>query len=155
MSNALILPMAAPLWDSEPETLIVERPAPRVVAPSRRRQRPRAERVGMCGSGYRVAIDDQYVALVNLSLSGAQVRGSIQVSCDQPLIFKIGWPQDRESCAAIARVRWVSRESGESERDGIYRMGLAFEAWDVRRLKDIIHHCERTFATKVEVIGPW
>jgi len=31
----------------------------------------------------------------------------------------------------------------------------AFETWDVRRLKEIIHHCERTFASKGEVIGPW
>jgi len=154
-SDALILPMAVPLWDSEPETLIVERPAPQPAAPQRRRQRPRADRVGMYGSGYRVVIDDQHVALVNLSFSGAQVRGPLQVSRDQSLIFKIGWPQDRTSCDAIARVRWVCLDADESQREGIYRMGLAFETWDVRRLKEIIRHCERTFATKVEVIGPW
>ena len=157
MSNTLILPMSVPLWDSESETVVVERPAPSFVDVERRPRRPRAraERVGMCGSGYRVVVEDRLVALVNLSLSGAQVRGSIQVSRDQPLIFKIGWPQDREACAAIARVRWVSLESEESQREAIYRMGLAFETWDVRRLKEIIHHCERTFRSKVEVIGPW
>jgi len=149
--------MAVPLWDSEPETLVVERPVPSIVSiePRRRRPRPRAERVGMFGSGYRVVVDDQQVALVNLSLSGAQVRSPIEVSRDQPLIFKIGWPQDKAACTAIARVRWVSLESEEMRREGIYRMGLAFETWDVRRLKEIIRHCERTFATKVEVIGPW
>jgi len=157
MSNPLILPMAVPLWDSEPESVIVERPAPaRVDAePRRRRQRARAERVGMCGSGYRVVVEDRQVALVNLSMSGAQIRGAIQAARDQPLIFKIGWPQDREPCAAIARVRWVSLESEEAQRETIYRIGLAFETWDVRRLKEIIRHCERTFASKVEVIGPW
>jgi len=157
MSNTLILPMAVPLWDSGPETILVERPAPRIVAvePRRRRPRPRAERVGMFGSGYRVVVDDRHVALVNLSMSGAQVRGPIEVARDQTLIFKIGWPQDRDVCAAIARVRWVTLESDESQREGIYRMGLAFETWDVRRLKEIIRHCERTFATKVEVVGPW
>jgi PilZ domain len=154
-SDTLILPMAVPLWDSEPETLMVERPAQRAVTPQRRRQRPRADRVGMYGSGYRVVIDDQHVALVNLSFSGAQVRGPIQVSRDQPLIFKIGWPQDRTSCDAIARVRWVCLDADEAQREGIYRVGLAFETWDVRRLKEIVRHRERTFATKIEVIGPW
>lgn len=158
MSNTLILPIAVPLWDLEQETAVVERPAPPLVVdvqPRPRRPRARAERVGMFGSGYRVVVEDHDVALVNLSLSGAQVRGSIQLSRDQPLIFKIGWPQDREACAAIARVRWVSLESEASQREAIYRMGLAFETWDVRRLKEIIHHCERTFRSKVEVIGPW
>ena len=157
MSNTLILPMAIPLWDSEPESVVVERPAPALVdaEPRRRRPRARAERVGMCGSGYRVVIEDRHVTLVNLSMSGAQVRGAIHASRDQPLIFKIGWPQDREACAAIARVRWVSLESEEAQREAIYRIGLAFETWDVRRLKEIIRHCERTFAPKVEVIGPW
>ena len=76
MSNALILPMAIPLWDSEPESMVVERPAPALVdaEPRRRRPRARAERVGMFGSGYRVVVEDRQVALVNLSMSGAQVR---------------------------------------------------------------------------------
>ena len=157
MSNTFILPMAVPLWDSEPKSLVVERPAPPLLdaEPRRRRPRARAERVGMCGSGYRVVVEDRNVALVNLSMSGAQVRGAIQASRDQPLIFKIGWPQDRDACAAIARVRWVSLESQDAEREAIYRVGLAFETWDVRRLKEIIRHCERAFAQKVEVIGPW
>jgi hypothetical protein len=157
MSNTLILPMAVPLWNSEPENVVVERPVPALVepAPRPRRPRPRAERVGMFGSGYRVVVEDRQVALVNLSMSGAQVRGAIHASRDQPLIFKIGWPQDREACAAIARVRWVSLESEAAQREAIYRIGLAFETWDVRRLKEIIRHCERTFASKVEVIGPW
>lgn len=157
MSDILVLPMAVPLWDAESEPIVVERPAPHFVAvePRRRRPRPRADRVGMFGSGYRVVVDDRLVALVNLSMSGAQVRGPIQVSREQPLIFKIGWPQDREACAAIARVRWVSLESEDSQREAIYRMGLAFETWDVRRLKEIIRHCERTFAPKVEVVDPW
>ena len=157
MSNTLILPMAVPLWDSQPEGVVVERPAPVLVdAESRRRRpRPRAERVGMFGSGYRVVIEDRPVALVNLSMSGAQVCGAIHAARDQPLIFKIGWPQDRDACAAIARVRWVRLESEDAQREAIYRIGLAFETWDVRRLKEIIHHCERTFGSKVEVIGPW
>lgn len=156
MSNTLILPMAVPLWDSEPESVVVERPAPAIVEPAPRPRRPRAraERVGMFGSGYRAVVEDRLVALVNLSMSGAQVRGAIHAARDQPLIFKIGWPQDREACAAIARVRWVSLESEEA-REAIYRIGLAFETWDVRRLKEIIRHCERTFAPKVEVVGPW
>jgi PilZ domain len=157
MSNTLILPMAVPLWDSELESKVVERPAPALVdaEPRPRRQRARAERVGMFGSGYRVVVEDRQVALVNLSMSGAQVCGAIHAARDQPLIFKIGWPQDREACAAIARVRWVNLESEEARREAIYRIGLAFETWDVRRLKEIIRHCERTFASKVEVIGPW
>ena len=155
MSNTLILPMAVPLWDSEPESVVVERSALVEPAPRARRQRARAERVGMFGSGYRVVVEDRQVALVNLSMSGAQVRGAIHTARDQPLIFKIGWPQDREACAAIARVRWVSLDSEEPQREAIYRIGLAFETWDVRRLKEIIRHCERTFASKVEVIGPW
>jgi hypothetical protein len=157
MSNTMTLPMAVPLWDSEPESVVVERPVPAFVEPVPRPRRPRAraERVGMLGSGYRVVVEDRHVALVNLSMSGAQVRGAIPAARDQPLIFKIGWPQDRDACAAIARVRWVRLESEEAQREAIYRIGLAFETWDVRRLKEIIRHCERTFASRVEVIGPW
>ena len=157
MSSTLILPMAVPLWDAGPESVVVERPAPALVdsEPRRRRPRPRAERVGMFGSGYRVVVEDRQVALVNLSMSGAQVCGAVHAARDQPLIFKIGWPQDRDACAAIARVRWVSLQSDEAQREAIYRIGLAFETWDVRRLKEIIRHSERTFASKVEVIGPW
>jgi hypothetical protein len=157
MSNTLILPVAVPLWDAEPKSVVVERPTPAWVdaEPRRRRPRARAARVGMFGSGYRVVVEDRQVALVNLSMSGAQVCGAVYAARDQPLIFKIGWPQDREACAAIARVRWVSLESDEARREAIYRIGLAFETWDVRRLKEIIRHSERTFASKVEVIGPW
>jgi hypothetical protein len=157
MSNTLILPMTVPLWHSEPESVVAERPTPALVGvePRPRRQRARAERVGMFGSGYRVVVEERQVALVNLSMSGAQVCGAIHAARDQPLIFKIGWPQDRDACAAIARVRWVNLESEEAQREAIYRIGLAFETWDVRRLKEIIRHCERTFASKVEVIGPW
>jgi hypothetical protein len=154
-SSSLILPMAIPLWHSEPETLIVKRPPTLAAVTVPHRQRPRAERVGMYGAGYRVVVEEQQVSLVNLSVSGAQVRGSIKASRNQPLIFRIGWPQDRTSCDAIARVRWVCLDPDGSPREGIYRIGLAFETWDVRRLKEIIRHCERTFGTKVEAIGPW
>jgi hypothetical protein len=105
--------------------------------------------------GENARLRDGVRILVNLSMSGAQTRGAIQAARDQPLIFKIGWPPDREACAAIARVRWVSLESEEAQRETIYRIGLAFETWDVHRLKEIIRHCERTSASRVDVIGPW
>ena len=56
------------------------------------------------------------------------------------------------------------RPRARAERVGMFGSGyrvvvedrcLAFETWDVRWLKEIIRHCERTFASKVEVIGPW
>src|SRR5438093_2013730 len=147
MSNTLILPIAVPLWDAEPETaIVVPRPAP--AAPARKRVRPRAERVGMNGAGYRALIDERPVTLINLSVSGAQVRGPVRVSRDQPLIFKVGWPQDKLSCAAIARVRWVYVDPDAPQGEEAYLIGLAFETSDVRRLKEIIHHSGRALAHK-------
>jgi len=105
--------------------------------------RPRDQRVAMVGSGYRAIVDGRAVALVNLSLSGAQWRGAIRVRPDQPAIVKIGWPQDHQLCTALARVRWVQFEPDASRDESLYRVGIEFETWDVRRLKEIIRHCTR------------
>ena len=91
----------------------------------------------MVGSGYRAVIDGRQAALINLSLSGAQLRGPIRVRPDQPTIVKIGWPRDNQLCTAIARVRWVQFEPDASSGEGLYRVGLAFETWDVKGLKAI------------------
>ena len=92
----------------------------------------------MIGSGYRAVIEGRHVDLVNLSLSGAQLRGPIRVLPDQPTIVKIGWPKHELLCTAIARVRWVQFEPDASSGAGVYRVGLSFETWDVRSLKEII-----------------
>jgi hypothetical protein len=155
MSNALILPLAAALCDVDEDTRRRDPEARREAADEPLVQRPRARRVGMVGAGYRAVVDGQHVALINLSLSGAQVRSSMSVLKDQPAIVKIGWPQDDQLCAAIARVRWVELESGGSNDERIYRVGLAFETWDVRGLKEIIRHCGRTFVSSSEVVDPW
>ena len=116
--------------------------------------RPRSRRLEMLGSGYRAVIDGQCVALVNLSLTGAQVRGPHKVTRDQPAILRIGWPQDQRSCDAIARVRWVQVE-GDRSNVPAYRIGLTFETWDVRRLKEIMHHWRRTFDSHARPVDPW
>ena len=154
MSDILVLPLAAPLGDSGAHRFVRNYAGHRT-AEGTAALRPRAQRFAMLGSGYRVVMDSQDVALINLSLSGAQVRGSIRVSPDQPTIVNIGWPQDHLSCAAIARVRWVQMESQRSKNERAYRMGLVFETWDVRRLKEIMQHSRRTFVPRSEVIGPW
>jgi hypothetical protein len=96
----------------------------------------------MIGSGYRAVIDGNPAALVNLSLTGAQLRGSVRVLPDQPAIIKIGWPQDEGPCTALARVRWVQFEPDSSMESGLYRVGIAFETWDVRTLRDIMRNLE-------------
>ena len=75
---------------------------------------------------------------MNLSLTGAQLRGSVRVLPDQPAVVKIGWPQDDLPCTALARVRWVQFEPDSLTESGLYRVGLAFETWDVRSLRDIM-----------------
>ena len=109
----------------------------------------------MLGAGYRAVIDGQHVALINLSLSGAQIRSSMRVLRDQPAVVKIGWPQNEQLCAAIARVRWVHLESELSNDESLYRIGLAFETWDVRGLKEIIRHCGRTLVSRSEIVDLW
>jgi PilZ domain len=155
MSDTLILPLAAALCDVDADTLRRDPGARREAADAAPVHRPRARRVGMVGAGYRAVIDGQHVALINLSLSGAQIRSSMRVLRDQPAIVKIGWPQDDQLCAAIARVRWVELESDHSNDERIYRVGLAFETWDVRGLKEIMRHCGRTFVSSSEVVDPW
>ncbi len=122
---------------------------------ARRFEHPRATRTGMLGSGYRVVIDGRQVALINLSLTGAQMRGPLRLERDQPVLVKIGWPQDNLSFTAIARVRWVELEPEPRDNQPVYRTGVAFETWDVRRLKEIIQSRGRTPAPSAELIGTW
>ena len=152
MADALILPLSAALADVDADTLTLDSEAPRRVAAAA--LRPRAHRVGMLHAGYRAAVDGQRVALINLSLTGAQIRSLTRVLPEQPAIIKIGWPQDQQSCAALARVRWVELDGEPSAEQMIYRVGLAFETWDVKKLKDIMRHCGRMFGQKPEMIDP-
>ena len=142
----LILPLSASLRSADADTRFPDLAVPSRPADERAADRPRAARVGMLGSGYQVQIDGQTVALVNLSLSGVQIRGSIRLLPDQPSIVKIGWPLEEMACAAIARVRWVRVESGPSKDEEVYRAGLVFETWEVQRLKKIMHHRGRSVA---------
>lgn len=135
MDSLLILPLAAPVWEQDADAWFSDPNALRVDGAA---SRPRDRRVGMVGSGYRAVIDGRQAALINLSLSGAQLRGPIRVRPDQPTIVKIGWPRDNQLCTAIARVRWVQFEPDSSSGEGLYRVGLAFETWDVKGLKAIL-----------------
>jgi hypothetical protein len=109
----------------------------------------------MLGSGYRVLIDGRHVALIDLSLSGVQIRGSLHLALGHPVILKIGWPQDQLSFTAIARVRWVRPEPDSRDSELMYRIGLAFETWDVRRLREIIGTRGRSSTPTAEVVGIW
>jgi hypothetical protein len=135
MDSLLILPLAAAVWEPGADACFSDSHALRLEEAA---SRPRDQRVGMLGSGYRAVIDGRQAALINLSLSGAQLRGPIRVRPDQPTIVKIGWPKDNQLCTAIARVRWVQFEPDSSSGEGLYRVGLAFETWDVKSLKAIL-----------------
>ena len=154
MSDLLILPLAAPVWDSSTDAYFRD-PQGREDAEEAASARPRDRRVGMLGSGYRAVIDGRQVALVNLSMTGAQLRGPIRVLPDQPTIVKIGWPKNDQLCTAIARVRWVQFEPDPSTGEGLYRVGLAFETWDVRGLKEIMRQRGSKDAPKFGVVDSW
>jgi hypothetical protein len=142
MSHSLILPLAAfPFLDVASDRSSHE-VRHRRAAGDQAALLPRDQRLRMVGSGYRAQIDGKPAALVNLSLSGVQLRGSLRVLPDQPAIVNIGWPQDDDPCTALARVRWVQFEPGSLMDSGLYRVGLAFETWDVRTLRDIMRHLE-------------
>jgi hypothetical protein len=147
MHHSLILPLAAtPFLDLAPDRFSQE--LQRRAADGRLSLRPRDQRVRMIGSGYRAVIDGNPAALVNLSLTGAQLRGTVRVLPDQPAIIRIGWPQDDLRCTALARVRWVQFEPDSSMESGLYRVGMAFETWDVRTLRDIMRHLEADKRTR-------
>jgi hypothetical protein len=135
LDNLLILPLAAPLWDEGADACFSDLHAWRIEEAA---SRPRDQRVGMLGSGYRAVIDGRQAALINLSVSGAQLRGPIRLLPDQPTIVKIGWPRDNRLSTAIARVRWVRFEPDLESGEGLYRVGLVFETWDVKGLKAIL-----------------
>lgn len=147
----LVLQVVTPLLESGADEILRDPRAQRRAAADR----PRAKRVAMIGSGYRAVIDGRNVSLINLSLSGAQIRGPIRVARDQPITVKIGWPQDELSCTAIARVRWVLVEPESSKDEEICRIGLAFETWDVRALREIMQHSAQAFAPRSDSVGPW
>jgi PilZ domain-containing protein len=130
---ALILPLSAAVWESHAEmrTAPSETPSQK----PRRSHRPRGSRVSMIGTAYRALIDGQRAALIDLSLSGAQVRAALELRPGQPIMIKIGWLHE-ERCAALGRVRWVRLDPGHP--GGAYRAGLAFETSDVRELKEIV-----------------
>ena len=146
MADPLILPLAIPIFDALSE-LSDTQPA-LVAGPSRhgaRRPgalRPRDQRVAMVGSGYRAVLDGHPALIVNLSTSGAQLRGTARVLPDQPAIVKIGWPRDDRLCAVLARVRWVQFEPDAAQDESLYRVGMEFETWDVARLKEIMRHLQ-------------
>src|SRR4051812_33456286 len=97
----LIVPLAAPLLDLVSEA---EQAFSRHNPSGTGRLRPRDRRVTMLGSGYRAVLEGRPAAIVNLSMSGAQLRGAARVLPDQPAIVKIGWPLDDRQCAVLARV---------------------------------------------------
>jgi hypothetical protein len=139
MSEPLILPLVVPVLESGTDGYSYELRAVRH-DPGRASQRPRDRRVGMVGAGYRAVLDGQPAALINLSMSGVQLRGVTRVRPDQPAIVKIGWPQDNLLCTALARVRWVQFEPDPTRSESLYRVGMAFETWDVRELREIMRH---------------
>jgi len=152
-----IVPLAEVLTNShERQILRSEEPPAAPPAPasaSKSVDRPRASRLGMVGSGYRVLVDDEHVSFVNLSLSGVQIRGAVELTLGQPVLMKIGWPQDHVSFTAIARVRWVQPESDAP--GAISRIGLEFETWDVRRLREIMGSRSSTSPVTAELVGTW
>jgi hypothetical protein len=139
----LILPLASPVLFDRPNTYTLElRPSRAEAGASSGPHRPRDPRIVMVGSGYRARLDGQPTSIVNLSLSGAQLRGPARVLPDQPAIIKIGWPLGEHLlCTVLARVRWVQFEPAGDE--SCYRVGMSFETWDVRQLKDILRHSRR------------
>jgi hypothetical protein len=142
MSESVVLPLAAALWDPDTTDGFRDQIGQRGSRdPASLHQR--ALRVRMQGTGYRALIDEQPVSLVNLSLSGVLVRGPMLVLPSQSIIFKIGWPQDERPCAAIGRVRWVRVGNASGHNEAVCEVGVAFETWDVRRLKEIMHDCRR------------
>src|SRR4249920_3524053 len=105
MSDTLILPLATPVLDvlSDGDHTLITGTLGR--SPGRPGAlRPRDARVAMVGSGYRAILDGRPAAIVNLSTSGAQLRGLARVLPDQPAIVKIGWPRDERLCAVLGRV---------------------------------------------------
>lgn len=151
----VVLGLPDALAQSHANRYFLETRAPRRAPETRPVERPRAGRVGMLGSGYRVLVDGQHVGLINLSLTGVQIRGPVQLVLARPAIVKIGWPQDKLSLTAMARVRWVQPEPDPSESELIYRAGLAFETWDVRHLKQIMGSRSRSSVPVAEVVGTW
>ena len=140
MADSLILPLASPVIDLlyEAEQTLFPQDASR---PGRLRARD--QRVAMVGSGYRAVLEGRPAAIVNLSMSGAQLRGTARVLPDQPAVVKIGWPLDDRQCAVLARVRWVRFEPDAARDEALYRVGMEFETWDVARLKEIMRYLRR------------
>jgi hypothetical protein len=137
MADSLILPLAAPVLEllAGAEQTFSPQNACRTG-----KLRPRDQRVAMVGSGYRAILEGSPAAIVNLSMSGAQLRGAVRVLPDQPAVVKIGWPLDNRQCAVLARVRWVRFEPDAARHEGLYRVGMEFETWDVARLKEILRY---------------
>jgi hypothetical protein len=141
IGGTMILPLAIPVLDCPPgdtqrfDSSRLARPADNGTP-----LRPRDERVAMIGAGYRAIIEGRPAALVNLSLSGAQLKAAVRVRPEQPAIVKIGWHHDDRHCAVLARVRWVQFEPDATTQEGLYRVGMVFETWDVARLKEIMRH---------------
>jgi hypothetical protein len=150
MSGSLMLPLAASFWDPDALNLAREHGVKSSAAASS--DPPRAVRLHMEGTGYRATLDDETVSLTNLSLSGVLVRSQTSAVPGPPMIFKIGWPQDRRGCAAIGRVRWVRFDPAKRQEEATYRIGLAFETWDVRRLMDIVGHCRQAPIPLIEAV---
>ena len=103
--------------------------------------RRRAKRVPMRYTGYRGTVNEQPVAIVDLSALGVQVRGQVRVRPRESVTLKLGWAMELPS-TALGRVQWVQMETAMEPGEALYRIGLAFELWDVRLVKKIMQSCQ-------------
>ena len=76
--------------------------------------------------------------LIDLSCSGVQLDTAMPVRPGQTMILKIGYA-GQPLQPALARVQWVSLS--DDINDEGFRVGLAFEMWDVRLLRGLVNYC--------------
>ena len=142
MRHSLILPLAAiPNIDVASDRFSHE--LQRRPAHGRASLRPRSQRVRMLGSGYRVVIDGNPAALREPVAVG---RAAARFGARPP--GPAGRRRRSAGLRTTCRARpWRACGGCSSEPDsltesGLYRVGLAFETWDVRSLRDIMRHLD-------------
>jgi hypothetical protein len=90
----------------------------------------------MIGTAYRALIDGERAALIDLSLSGAQVHAAAFELRIRPAGHDQDWLVARGAMRGTGPCSMVRLARGHP--GGFYRAGLAFEASDVRGFKEIV-----------------
>lgn len=99
-----------------------------------------APRVNLVASNVFIQLDDEVVSAVDVSLRGIQFRCSRRVVPGSTVMLKLRYKNESPS-VALGRIMWAAFERPSHVSVPHYRVGVVFEAADVRIIRAMLQQC--------------